>query len=161
MVQSSHTVGQHIPSTLLYLAKAANKVTIGTVTNIPAQTKSDQDSGRIVTAVGKMRARGMQWADELKDKGRQFTGTSFLCIFITNSAKIPTEKYYDLILSFLIQFLSKYSFDLDIGVKGGLGAKNRYDSEISLNVLNSSSRSVETTIDETESPFRYLSLNTN
>ena len=33
-VQTSHTVGQQRPSALLHLAKAANNVTLGTVTNI-------------------------------------------------------------------------------------------------------------------------------
>ena len=43
MVQSSHTVGQHVPSTLVQLAKAANRVTMGTVANIPS---SSQWSGK-------------------------------------------------------------------------------------------------------------------
>lgn len=91
MIQSSHTVGQQVPSALLQLAKAANRVTIGTVANIPnssyhpgknTKSTSSTDAGlnqsdknsnepsRIASVVERMRTRGREWADEFIDKNR-------------------------------------------------------------------------------------------
>jgi len=72
MVQSSHTVGQHVPSALLQLAKAANRVTMGTVTSIPSDKINEP--GRIATVVERMRTRGREWADEFIDKNRNLVG---------------------------------------------------------------------------------------
>lgn len=44
-IKSSHTMGQQLPGTILLLAKAANQVTLGTVTN--SATTSPTDSAEL------------------------------------------------------------------------------------------------------------------
>ena len=67
-------MGQHVPSALLHLAKAANRVTIGTVASIPNSSYSSDKAGgeqsRIATVVERMRTRGREWADDFIDKNR-------------------------------------------------------------------------------------------
>lgn len=99
VVQASHNVGQQKPSALLHLAKAANNVSFGTVTNIGVSSPKDtgdvdsncnngkqldtppvKTKSRRATVANRMRTlrnRGREWAGELKEDSIEWMGKHF------------------------------------------------------------------------------------